>query len=52
MKIKQWLTFLHCAVSPAYRRKWIQQYNEQYNERHKASAPQGEYRIGKNWKEN
>lgn len=48
MKIKQWLTFLHCAVSPAYRRKWIQQYNE----RHKDSAPQGEYRIGKNWKEN
>lgn len=44
--------FLQCAVSPAYRRKWIQQYNEQYNERHKGSAPQGEYRIGKNWKEN
>lgn len=52
MKIKQWLTFLHCAVSPTYRRKWIQQYNEQYNERHKGNVPQGEYRIGKNWKEN
>lgn len=39
MKIKQWLAFLRCVVSPAYRRKWIQQYNEQYNERHKGSAP-------------
>lgn len=47
MTLKKWLTFLHCAVSPRYRREWI----AWYNERIKPSAPEGEYRIGKQYEE-